>query len=376
MPVRITLCGNADGRMSYPARPVLRGHSPLRPSRARNGEPWCRRARPGLFHASRKAVIRGIGRGGLAFRRRLVYNTPHVGGIRQGGGGGPGGGGAAGPRGRAAALGRADGGAPLPGVQAVRGARPAPRRGVAGALGGAGRLAVGGVQVRAAGPLAGLAPVGAVPAPAPGGEQHAVPGAAGGVGGAGPGVAGAVAQPAAAFRGLGGGARPSAGARGDVRGSGAVPGHVLRGVELDAGGPDEGLRAPQRVVHGPARGAEGHVGAGAAPGRAAAAFGPGGPPGVGVPGGAGALHARRAALAARPVRGGAGPPPRAGPQAPPRDGARGVRAGAARRAARPGGDGAVRAEPRPGGGCGRSARGGTRRRGAGWRRRTRPSAGC
>ena len=76
---------------------------------------------------------------------------------------------------------------------------------------------------------------------------------------------------------------------------------------------------------------------------------PGGPSGVGVPGDAGALHARGAAFAARAVRGGARQPPRPGPQAPPRDGAVGVRAGAAGRAVRPGGDGAVREEPRPGG---------------------------
>ncbi len=50
------------------------------------------------------------------------------------------------------------------------------------------------------------------------------------------GVARAVARPAAAERGLEGGARPSAGDRGDVRGSGAVPGHVLPGVELGGGG--------------------------------------------------------------------------------------------------------------------------------------------
>ena len=61
---------------------------------------------------------------------------------RQGGGGRRGGGGAACACGRAAALGRVDGGAPLPGLPAVRRPRAAPRCGVARALAGAGRVAV------------------------------------------------------------------------------------------------------------------------------------------------------------------------------------------------------------------------------------------
>lgn len=66
----------------------------------------------------------------------------------------------------------------------------------------AGRLAVGGVQVRAVGSVAGVAPFGAVSPSAPDREQHAVPSAAGGVGDSGSGVASAVAEPAAAERGL------------------------------------------------------------------------------------------------------------------------------------------------------------------------------
>ena len=110
------------------------------------------------------------------------------------------------------------------GFRQFRGPRAAPRRGVARALAGAGRVAVGGVQVRAARPLAALAPIGAVPSSAPDRQQHAVPGPAGGGGRAEPGVADAGPQPAPAERGLGGAARPSAGARGDVRGPVAVPG--------------------------------------------------------------------------------------------------------------------------------------------------------
>ncbi len=204
-------------------------------------------------------------------------------------------------------------------------------------------LAVRGVQVRAAGSLAGVASLGAVPASAPDREQHAVSGAAGGVGRAGLGVAGAVAESAAAERGLAGGARPSAGAGGDVRGPVAVPRNVLSGVELDAGGSDAGFRAAQRPVHGRARFEQGDVRSPVAPGRAGAAGGRGGAPRVGFAEGVvGVVADGRAALAAGPVRGVAGLPARPGEEAPAGDGAVAGGAGAAVGAFGAGGGGALR----------------------------------
>ena len=63
---------------------------------------------------------------------------------------------------------------------------PSPRRGLAGALGGAGRLAGRRVQAPSARPVDRLEAGAAVPAAGPDGEQHAVPGARGPRGPAGP----------------------------------------------------------------------------------------------------------------------------------------------------------------------------------------------
>ena len=123
-----------------------------------------------------------------------------------------------------------------PGVPAVRGPGAAPRRAVVRALARAHGLAVGGVQVRPTRPVAGLAPLGAVPAPASDWEQHAVSDSARGAGDSEPGLAGAGAQPSAGECGLGGGVGPSAGARRDVRGRRALPRRCVRCLELGAGG--------------------------------------------------------------------------------------------------------------------------------------------
>ena len=160
------------------------------------------------------------------------------------------------------------------------------------------------------GPLAGLAPVGAVSSVASDRQQHPLSGVAGGVGDREPGVAGAVAQRTASVCGLDGAVWPSPGDRGDVRGSGTLPGHGLPRGELGAGGVYAGFRAPQRIVHGPTRIAEGDVRAGAAARCAPPAGRPGGPAGVGVPRHAGALRADGVALATRRVCGAAGQPPR------------------------------------------------------------------
>ena len=93
-----------------------------------------------------------------------------------------------------------------------------------------------GRQVRPTRPVAGLAPLGAVPAPASDWEQHAVSDSARGAGDSEPGLAGAGAQPSAGECGLGGGVGPSAGARRDVRGRRALPRRCVRCLELGAGG--------------------------------------------------------------------------------------------------------------------------------------------
>ena len=118
----------------------------------------------------------------------------------------------------------------FPGLPAVRGPGAAPRRGVARALAGAGRVAVRGVQVRAARPLAALTPIGAVPPSAPDRQQHAVPDPAGGGGRAEPASRTLGRSLRRLSAGLEGAARPSAGARGDVRGP--VAARVLRRLEL------------------------------------------------------------------------------------------------------------------------------------------------
>ena len=207
-------------------------------------------------------------------------------------------------------MGRSHGAAPLPGVSAVRGPRAASRRGVARALAGAIGLAIGSVQVRTAGSLAGLAPVGAVPALAPDRQQHAVFDPAGSGGDQEPGLAGAGVQPAALERGLGGGAWASVGVGRDLRGPVAFPRRCLRRLELAAGGPHQGLRTPQRHLHGPAQGAQGDVRAPTTCGCAGTFGGPGGPPGVVLSRDAGDVLAPGVTLATGVVRGAAGLPPR------------------------------------------------------------------
>ena len=106
---------------------------------------------------------------------------------------------------RAAALGLLDGRQLLSGIQAVCGPEAAASGGVA--LASAGREAIGGVQMLAAGSLAGLASVVVVPAFVSDRQQHAVSDPAGGGGEQEPGVTDASAEPSAAERRLGGSAR-------------------------------------------------------------------------------------------------------------------------------------------------------------------------
>ena len=171
----------------------------------------------------------------------------------------------------AGGVGPSDGRAPLPGIPVPVRRRAAARRGDGGrALGGAGRVGAGFVQGEGAGRLDRLGAGAAVPAAASGGEQHALPDPAGAAWRQ-PGVASAVAVAAPAVVGHGSGARPSGAGRGDLRGPGAVRGHVLPGVELDRAGRDAGLRPRRRRLDG-ARGAEAGVRAGAGGRRAGGAF--------------------------------------------------------------------------------------------------------
>ena len=111
--------------------------------------------------------------------------------------------GTVGVAGGAAALGRTDGGASLSGVQAIRRAGTALRSGVGRPVGGAGGLAGGSLQVRSAGPVAGLAQGGAVSPAALNRKQHAFSDSAGGAGSQEPGLARIGPQSTAAERGLG-----------------------------------------------------------------------------------------------------------------------------------------------------------------------------
>ena len=249
--------------------------------------------------------------------------------------------GTVGVAGGAAALGRTDGGASLSGVQAIRRAGTALRSGVGRPVGGAGGLAGGSLQVRSAGPVAGLAQGGAVSPAALNRKQHAFSDSTGGAGSQEPGLARIGPQSTAAERGLGADLGAPVGAGRDLRGSEAVPRDGVPGLELEAGGTDAGVWALERELDRAARGAEGNAAVSVAGGCARAVAGSGGPAGVGLPGGGSGLREGGVAVVAEAVGRGRGLPAGAGAQAPDGGGGVDLRAGAAGREGGTDGDGTV-----------------------------------
>ena len=175
---------------------------------------------------------------GWLFRSRCVMKEGHgdIGGLRRAdraarGDGSPGAG-----RARAAALGCAGVRVSLSAVQWPVRPVSAPCRGAGGDLGRAGGLDGGSVQGRRPGRLDRLDAGAAVPAAEADRQQQPLRDSGRQGRDAQPGVAGAGSEFAAAVAGHARGARFSGSAGGDVRGSVALRGHLLPGVELaDAG---------------------------------------------------------------------------------------------------------------------------------------------
>ena len=219
----------SEGHRATQGDPMLRG----------TGHPMieslgCRYAASGI---ARRAAIAGNASGLLAGRSR----------------------GAVGASGRTDQMGRADGSASLPGVQAVCRARAALRGRMARPLDSAGRLAGRSAQVCAPRSLDWMARQEDVQAPASDREQHPVPGAGRARGICESRLLHAECAAAPAQRRLAGAVRTSAAGGGELRRPGTVHRHHVRGGELELRGQQQGLCAQQRSLHRPARQAQAAV---------------------------------------------------------------------------------------------------------------------
>ena len=146
--------------------------------------------------------------------------------------------------------------APLSRLQAVCGTGTALHCRVAGAVARARRLAVGGVQEPASGPLGRLEAGVALPAAAPDREQHPVCDLESAGGFSSSRLLGAGRDDAASESGLAGSLRTPVADRGELRRPGPLPGDPLPSGELALSGQHPGVCAAQRPLHRPARQAE------------------------------------------------------------------------------------------------------------------------
>ena len=167
--------------------------------------------------------------------------------------------GAAGATGRTDQMGRADGSASLPGLQAVCRARPALRGRMGRSLDSAGRLAGGSAQVCATRSLDRMAREEDVQAPASDREQHPVPGAGRARGTCESRLLHDERDAAPAQRRLAGAVWTSVAGGGELRRPGTVQRYHVRGGELELRGQQQGLCAQQRSLHRPARQAQADV---------------------------------------------------------------------------------------------------------------------